>query len=104
MAGATSQIIVDMPNLLINKSLAANNVDEIGLARSIKCAKPAFFILVDKNIGNRVIKKITMESKVAFLVDEDHVEKAKDKSENPNTSRVPTINRNGSTVGNKCVP
>ena len=84
-----------MPNLLINKSLAANNVDEIGLARSIKCANPAFFILVDKNIGNRVIKKITMESKVAFLDDENHVEKAKDKSENPNTSRVPTINRNG---------
>ena len=80
---------MDIPNLLINKSFAANNVDEIGLDRSITYAKPAFFILVDKNIGNTVIKKTTMENKVAFFVDENHAEKAKDKSEKPKTRRVP---------------
>ena len=55
-------------------------------------------------MGNRVIKKITMESKVAFFVDENHVEKAKENSENPKTSKVPRININAKTVGNNCVP
>lgn len=102
--GKTSRKIVDIPNLLINKSFAANKVDEIGLDRSITYANPAFFILVDKNIGNIVIKKMTIESKVAFLVDENHAEKAKDRIEKPKTRKVPIININVKTVGNNCVP
>lgn len=87
--GRLSRKIVKKLNLFTSQSFKVSILAETGLDRSITWAKPDFFIVVDRNIGIAVTRNRMIDSSVAFLLEEIHVENANDSNEKLITSGIP---------------
>lgn len=104
ITGISSIKIGREPSLLMKISFIACMLAEIGLFSLITLASPDFFMVVDKNIGIAVIRKVIMANIIAFLVETRAVENINAIEENEIINTVPIPYRYTRIVKNKFAP